>query len=349
MARKGMDTGGADSAIVQSSSIGISWALHFTVSSDNLLRHLTITNVNFVANRARSSCGALSVDTTVGIVFTNLTATENCVAGGKGEGLRIGQAGAPASVAFVDVVLERSKVEGSGGAVAVSSGSKLSVTRTTFAHNRALANGGGIACSGGAALTLRDGVMLTQNYASANGGGLQLEGGATLLALGQVTVGQNVAARHGGGLHLGADIPLAAYAGCQSVVLSAITSTGDWPSAASDGSIALLALDGDGEVSATACCVDALGTATQILVAEILTSTTSGAYAMSLCLSPGSYVASFSSTFDGNDAYNTPTEASKPVLLDAVTDKGKVLFSQTRNPPPLLSTARPPRKEEPCC
>ena len=223
----------------------------------------------------------------MGVVFTNLTATGNYVAGGKGEGACVGQAGAPASVAFVDVVLERDKVEGSGGAVAVSSGSKLSVTRTTLAHNRALANGGGIACSGGAALALRAGVMLTQNYASANGGGLHLEGGATLLALGQVAVGQNVAARHGGGFHLGADSQLAAYAGCQSAVPSAVTSTGDCPPAASDGSIALLALDGDRKVSATACCVDALGTATRISVAEILTSTTSGAYAMSLCRSPG--------------------------------------------------------------
>ena len=293
-----------------------------------------IINVQFRRNSVAAGNGGGLYITNTASVLTNVTAFDNRAAGGSGGAMCIGGIGAPATVALVGGSITHNEATMGGGIAISDDGSALSVTRTRISHNHAVeGSGGGIAIIDDAAavVVMRNGVVLGHNTASNDGGALSLgDGGATLQVVGDATMHANSAASgNGGGILLGTGASLESFEGCQSITLNAITTTGEWTAAAFDGWLALAAVDGDDGAALSPCCVDALGRATRVGRDEILREVATGTFAMTACLRPGSYTASWANKYGGNvELYNF-----KPVLLDAATSvDGEVLFAQTSAP-----------------
>ena len=292
-----------------------------------------ISSVSLHRNSAAAGCGAMFIGNTA--VLATVTAIENRAAGGIGGAMCVGYVGASATVALVGGTIAHNEAIMGGGIAISDDGSTLSVTQTRVSHNRAAgSSGGGIAIidDAAAAVVLRDGAILAHNTASNDGGALSLgDGGATLQVVGEVAMHTNSAASgNGGGALLGTGTSLESFEGCQSITLNAITATGEWIAAPQQGWLVLAAVDGDDGSALSPCCVDALGRATRVGRNTILSKVSTGTYAMTVCLRPGSYTASWASPYGGNvdQSYNN----LKPVLLDAANVDGEVLFTQTSTP-----------------
>jgi hypothetical protein len=321
-----------DSTFAESSAVGLAGGLYLgaTYAMDSVAN---ITNVVFRRNSA-GSCGAINIDNTAA-VLTNVTAIGNRATSADGGAMCIGQIGAPASVALLGGAIDHNvAMVGAGGGVAIADdNSALSAAWTCISHNDAW-EGGGIAITDDAtaAVVLRDDVMLNHNTAANDGGAVSIgNGGGALRIIGDVAMNANKANGDGGALHLGKGSSLESFNGCQSITLNAVTSTGEWSAAPWVGWLVLAAVDSDDGSVLASCCIDELGRTTRVGRDTILSETSTGTYAMTACLRPGSYTASFENPYGGNvdQTYGN----FKPVLLDAATSvDGEVLFSQTSVP-----------------
>ena len=101
------------------------------------------------------------------------------------------------------LTLERCRVEDNkardGGGIAVSRGATLTLVDSVVSQNKALAGGGGLLIRAGGTATLESGARVTDNDCTVFGGGIYLAGGAITLKSGS-SVDDNNAAFIGGGI-----------------------------------------------------------------------------------------------------------------------------------------------------
>jgi hypothetical protein len=99
-----------------------------------------------------------------------------------------------------------------GGGIAVSRGATLTLLDSVVSQNKALAGGGGVLVRAGGTATLGAGSRVTDNDCTVFGGGISLAGGALTLKSGS-SVDDNNAAFNGGGIDAGRDSTVILEAG----------------------------------------------------------------------------------------------------------------------------------------
>ena len=146
------------------------------------------------------------------VTMQGLTVTggvERLVPRGGGAGILVLDRGA--------LTLERCRVEDNlaaeGGGVAVSRGASLTLIGSTVSENTALTVGGGVLVRSGGTATLETGSRVTDNEARVWGGGMLLEQNATLLLKDGSRVEENTARFFGGGIFAGRNSTLTLEAG----------------------------------------------------------------------------------------------------------------------------------------